>query len=320
MAMFGRGEATPTTPNGQFVGRYANGLGVAHRAWRDRGEPALFANTPLEVMNRRQFVTVWHEFIDNMDCSHTVGAAGVPGALWELTAIDDPVPTFDMLTDVQNGVAELNVNEGTEDHGAQIQLYPASVTAAGECIRPAADVGDHEQHLVTWCMCGKMTYPLTTDWFVGLAEDASGDGPNTPVMTAATGAMNCDHYIGFHHLEDSTTVDLVQSGAGTGIVVANPLLTPWTPEDSEDPLLLRELGIRIEGNNKMFWYVNGYCVGATQVGQAETGGTVEAFTHGMTPTVAIINGDAGDESGVVWIDYHGFQVTRVLAPTGDGDL
>jgi hypothetical protein len=163
-------------------------------------------------------------------------------------------------------------------------------------------------------MSGKMTYPLTTDWFIGLAED------DATVLTAATGVMNNDHYIGFHHLEDSTTVDLVQSGAGTDIVVTTPLTTPWTPEDSEDPLVLRELGIRIEGNNRMYWYINGVCIGVTEVGAAETGGTVEAFTHGMTPTVALVNGDAGDEAAVAWIDYNAFQTTRVLARTGDGDL
>lgn len=323
MAIFGHGDATPTSPRGQFSGRYEQALGVAHRAAYNTGQPALFANTPLEVMGRREFVCYWQEFIHNMDCSHVQGAAGEPGALWELTNIGGVAATFDMLTDVQNGVAELNVAGNTDDHGAQIQLFPAAITAAGECIRPAADTGLHAQHLVTWCMSGKMTYPLTTDWFIGLAEDASADGPNTPVMTAATGAMNCDHYIGFHHVEDGTTVDLVQNGAGTAdLVIANPLLTPWTPEDSESPLILRELGLRIEGNDKMYWYVNGVCIAQTEVGAAETGGNVEAFTHGMTPTVATINGDAGDgsETGVVWIDYHGFQTTRALAPTGDGDL
>lgn len=309
MAIFGNDDATPQNTHGQFHSRASAGHGVAYRApHANSGQPALFANTPLDIMERREFVCFFQEFIHNMDCSHVQGAAGEPGALWELLGYTGVAETFDLLTDVQNGVAELNVGAGTENHGAQIQLWPAAVTAAGECIRPAT------QQVVTWCMSGKMTYPLTTDWFIGLAED------DATVLTAATGVMNNDHYIGFHHLEDSTTVDLVQSGAGTDIVIANPLLTPWTPEDSEDPLVLRELGLRIEGNDKMWWYVNGICIGATQVGNAETGGTVEAFTHGMTPTVAVVNGDAGDEAGVVWIDYHAFQCSRVLAPTGDGDL
>jgi hypothetical protein len=310
MGIFSFGDATPTKPMGQFSGRCGKGYGVAHRAPFNTGQPALFANTPLEVMNRREFCCYWQEFIDNMDCSHVQGAAGEPGALWELIMTTTATATFDLLTDVQNGVAELNVVETTADMGVQIQLWPSAITAAGECIRPAT------QQVVTWAMSGKMTYPLTTDWFVGLAED----GGAASILTVGTGAIANDHYIGFHHLEDSTTVDLVQSGAGTDIVVTTPLLTPWTPEDSEDPLVLRELGLRIEGNDKMYWYINGVCVGATEVGAAETGGTVEAFTHGMTPTVCLVNGDAGDEAAVAWIDYHTFQTTRVLAPTGDGDL
>lgn len=305
MALFGTGNATPTTPKSQFTHRYWGGLGVAHRNPWQTGLPALFGNTGLEVMNRRNFTYLFQDFLINLDCSTVQGGGGEPGAVWEMTGITGATPTFTLTADCPNGLGYLAIGDTTEDHGAHIQFYPNSTTAAGECIDPI------NQEVVAWAMCGKMPYPLTSDWFVGIAEDGNG----TPVLTGATGAINNGHYMGFHHLEDATTVSLVQSGNGTDIVVANPISTPWTPEDGEDPLLLRELGLRIEGNEKLYWYINGVCVGATQVGAAETGGTVEAFADKMTPTLVIVNGDEAD-SGAAYIDYHTFQTTRLQGPLG----
>ena len=301
MSIFGFGDATALNPKGQFSGRCANGMGVAHRARHNTGQPALFANTPLEVMNRREFVCYWQEFIDNMDCSHTVGAAGVPGGLWELTAVGGTA-TFDLLEDAPNGLGELRVVEVNDNFGAQIQLFPSSISSTGECMDPI------NQQLVTWAMSGKMTFPLTSSWYIGLAEDDTTFLDNAGAITATT------KYIGFYHLADATTVDLVQRGDTDNLTVT-PLQALWTPADSENPLLLRELGLRIEGNDKMYWYFNGICIGATKVGTVETGGTVEAFTGKMTPTVCLVN-NGGSNAAVVWIDYHTFQTTRIVAPVG----
>lgn len=305
MAIFGQDEATPTTPKGQFAARYARGMGVAHRAYYNTGQPALFANTPLEVMNRREFVCFWQDFITNLDSSTAQGAAGEPGKVWEMTALGGATPAFYILTDGPNGLGWLSSGGTTAGHGVQIQLFPNSLTAAGEIVSP------YTQPVIAWAACGKIPLAHESSWFVGLCKD------DTAIL-AVGGAMSATSYIGFHHPEGDDNVYLVQRG-GAADVVVDPLTTLWTPEDGESPLVLRELGIRIEDNDKMKWYLNGICIGATEVGNVENGNTVAAFVGNMTPSFVIVNQTGGAASGVnsLYIDYHTLQATRVLAPIAD---
>jgi len=295
MAFLSGDDASPLSPKGQFVGRYNKGLGVGHRG-RDTGTPDIFANTPLEVMNNREFCCFWQDFMDNYETDTT--------NVWELTEVGTATAAFTIVADSPNGLSFFSVVELTDNFGAQIQFHPGATTAAGETIDPL------NQAVVSWAMAGKMAYPLTTDWFIGISVD------DTSVLTEATGVMAASDYMGFHHLEDSATVELVQSGGGTDVVVV-PLVTPWTPKDAESPMLIRELGLRIDDNDKMYWYINGVCVGRTQVG-ATTGVDVTplAFATKMTSTVALVNGDAGNSCASTYIDYHTWQVSRLNAPVG----
>lgn len=297
MAFLAPDDATPLSPKGQFAGRYNKGLGVGHRG-RDTGTPDIFANTPLEVMNNREFCSFWQDFMDNYETDTT--------NVWELTEVTTVTAAFNIVADSPNGLSLFSVVEVDDDDAAQIQFHPGATTAAGETIDPI------NQAVVSWAMAGKMTYPLTTDWFIGICVD------NTNILTTATGEFtaNSTDYMGFHHVEDEAEIRLVQSGGGTDVQVT-PLITPYTPEDSESPMLVRELGLRIDNNDKMYWYVNGVCVGRTEVG-ATTGVDVTpvAFATKLTSSVALINGDAGDVPASVYIDYHTWQVSRLNAPVG----
>ena len=287
MAMYGLGDATPTDPKRQFSGRYRAGLGMAYGPQRASGAPELFGNTPLEVSNRREFMTLKHDFL----IAHDVDTTNV----WEMQA----AATLTVVADSPNGLAVMTAANANNNTVAQMQFFPGAIVAAGEVADPI------NQEVVCQAWCGKMPFALTTDWFIGIAED------DTTVL-AATGVMGNGSYIGFHHLENATTVRLVQGDSGNAIS-AIPLRTLWTPADSVNTL--RELAVMIVGNRKYFWFIDGICVGAAQVGDVIGGVTTAAFTDKMTPTICTKNG-AEEDAAITYVDYQFLQATRLTAPLG----
>ena len=271
-------NATPTTPKDQFSSRLEQGMGVAHRKNPGGGAIALFGNTPLEIQNHRKFVVNDIEFLRSDDVSVTD---------WTLTGYGGVAETFAVSSDQQDGIAILDVGGATDNHGAQVQYTAAG--GAGEFLNPS------QQHIVALEYNTRISRDLEADWFVGFAET------NATVLVAATGALvaTLDDYMGFHHLADSETISLVQGGvAGTDIVVANPSSSLYVPTNQQS--YWHSWGLRVDDNDKMYWYVNGDLVGFTQVGDAETGGTVTGFAGRSCYTFAVVNN--GGASNIT-VDY-----------------
>jgi hypothetical protein len=273
-------NATPTTPKDQFSGRTEKGLGVSHRKARTR--TALFANTPIETMNLRNFVCTWMDFQYFWEVDTT--------NIWTQSDIGVvATESFTLSNADTRGVALLEVGQATEDTGTQIQ------DTAGN---PDEIFDPIEQHIACWEARVDLYTPVNSDWFVGLCID------DTSLLSTA-GAMTATNYIGFHHTSDSADISLVQnSTAGDAITIVTD---PVNYTLIEAPFY--RLGIRLENNANMYWYIDDEQVGSTAVGNAETGGTVGAFgVAGLCSSFAVVNGDGG--AGAINIDYLRAVTTR----------
>jgi len=289
MTVLGHANATPTDPKGQFSNRQARGVGVSHRPVSGRaGDVALFANTGSEIHNFREFVTHYLDFHEDDDISVTTR--------WTLSSFTG-VGTLTRTDDTPQGLAVLATGAATNSHGVQIQETDSN--AQGEMYNPLVT----QSHIVAWESRGSMNLTLEADWFIGIAEtDAT--------FMSAAGVLSGDNYIGFHHVQDATTVSLVQCGTANANKVTVAASVPlWTPADASTTK--RSLGVRIEANNSMRWYVDDVEVGRTEVGLAETGGTVVAFDDAMCSTFSLFNNSAASAQATMTIDYIAGQVSRV---------
>jgi len=116
--------------------------------------------------------------------------------------------------------------------------------------------------------------------------------------------------VGFLHVEDATEVLLVQGGTlNANMVYVTPYNDLWTPADASTTK--RSLGLRIEGNEKLYWYLDGVEVGSIGVGQDDAAGTTAvAFDGQMGSTIAICNNDTSVNRATATVDYIAGQVTR----------
>jgi hypothetical protein len=282
-------DATPQTPHGQFAVRYNNGVGVRHRGAGVPPNVNMFGNLGNEVMNFREFVTHNLDFHEADDIAVT---------RWTVTQLTGVAGTFTRVDDTPQGLAVLDVGGATEDHGVQIQETVA--TAQGEMYFPTAA----QSKIVAWEARGSMDFAEDCTWYIGIGET------DATFQTSAAGAITADNFIGFSHFAGATTVNLIQGGtAAANVVTITPRRTLWIPADAIDTK--RRLGVRIEDNNEMFWYVDGVLVGHTYVGDTAvaTGTATVAFDDAMCSTFCLINGDGGQAT--MTIDYIASQVTRV---------
>ena len=285
-------NATPTDPKDQFSQRMGKGLGVLHRSVTKprSGDVALWGNTGNEIINAGNFVT------HNLDFHMVLDSAATT---WTVTDIGGAAGAFGMIaTDSVGGLALLTVGGATVSHGVQIQENVVA-TAHSQMYDPTLS------HVVAWEARGSMTFALDSDWFVGIGSTEA------PFMSVA-GVPAGDDYMGFLHIEDATTVQLVQ----TGTAVANAIsVTPsrdlWTPADAS--ITKRSLGIRVDTlNEKLYWYLDGAMVGHINVGDDDAAGTTcVGFGAAMGSTICIINNSAGGaNTSTATIDYINSQVTR----------
>jgi hypothetical protein len=161
------------------------------------------------------------------------------------------------------------------------------------------------QSVVSWEAKGYLNLALDSNWFIGIGE-------TDPTFMLASGVMDVDNYMGFLHVEDATTVSLVQSGtAAANEIIVTPLIPLWTPADAS--LTKRRLGIRIEDNDKLYWYVDGAMVGYIQIGDDDSVGTTSvAFDDAMCSTLCLTNNNdaGGGGAATMTIDYIFGQVSR----------
>jgi hypothetical protein len=290
MTIEGSIAATPTSPGNQFSERQARGRGVRYRGEYGT-DVALWGNLGDESLNRTNFVDFFLDFYKESDVYQT-GGADEPH-LWTLTQLTGVAGTFTTVDDTVEGLAILDVVGATDNHGVQVQYTDA--TGGGELLQPA------NSEIVAWESRGSMNLALDSDWFVGISNTDT-------TLVSATGTMvTANNFMGFLHASDATTVSLVQSGTlnANQVVVASSIPL-WTPADASSTK--RRLGLRVEDNDKMYWYVDGIQVGETRVGLAETGGTVVLFSEAMCSSFAVNNGSAA--AAAITIDYVQHQCTR----------
>lgn len=277
-------NATPTTPKMQFSSRLEEGMGVAHRKNPGGGRIALFGNTPLEAQNFRKFVTHKMDFLYNWECDTT--------NIWTLSNYNGATCTFAIRSDYEDGLGYFDVADTTNNHGGQFQFTAAA--SAGEFIAP------YYHDLICFEYYVHIYKNLTTDWFIGIGNtDAS-------FLGFADGLITGTHYIGFHHLVDDTQIRLAIGNGGTDLYTA---ITPTTALTNGISSFTR-YGIRMEANNRFHWYIDDVWVGTMTVGDAVTGGTVEAFDDGdeLCYTFASVNDT--DTQGRFEIDYIASNITR----------
>ena len=287
-------NATPTTPKDQFSARYTKGVGVAHRGTARVGTRALWGNTGNEIMNFREFCTHNIDFLVDSDTYQTGG--GNEPHLWTLTNLTGVAGAFTKIDDTVQGLALLDVGGATASHGVQIQEIDA--TGAGLKYDPTLS------YIVSWESRGSMTLAEDCDWFVGIGIEDS-------TFMDAAGAITAEvtDYMGFLHVEDATTVQLVQCGtANANAVIVVPDVPLWTPADAA--ATKRRLGLRIENNDFMAWYLDGDEVGSTHIGDLDAAGDdTVAFAAPMCSTICLVN-NSGAGQATATIDYIASQVTR----------
>lgn len=281
-------NATPVNPVDQFAARYTKGVGVAHKGATGMGMVALFGNLGNDQLNDRNFVRFLLDFLDDDDISLTTR--------WTLTDLATGAGTFTRVADAPQGLTVLAVVTAADNDGTQIQHVDAN--AGGEMYYPYAA----QSYVVAWEARGSIDLALDADWFVGIAEVDT-------TFQANDGSLTGDNFMGFQHVSDATTVNLVQCGtANANEVIVAPDIALWTPEDADTTK--RRVGIRMDNyGTDLYWYVEGRQVGKTSVGTAETGGTVVAFDGGMASTICLVNGSVAPVSAT--IDYIMSQATRV---------
>ncbi len=289
MAIFGNADATPTTPKGQFSSRRTRPSGVAHRGLGASGDVALFGNTPLEPLNNREFVTHFLDFHMPLDSAAT---------RWTVTDIGGGAGAFaKVASDSVFGGALLTVGGATVSHGVQIQENVVA-TAHSQIYDPTAS------QVIAWEARGSMSFALDSDWFIGIGSTEA------PFMSVA-GVPAGDDYMGFLHIQDATTVQLVQAGTAVANAVSiTPSKSLWTPADAS--ATKRSLGLRIEGNDQLFWYLDGVQVGAISVGDTDASATtVVAFAAAMGSSMCLINNSVGGaNTSTALVDYILGQATR----------
>lgn len=289
MAINAYRNATPQTPHGQFSSRCSKPMGVAHRDPGGAGNVALFGNTPLEAMNSREFVTHFLDFHDAGDSAAT---------RWTVTDIGGGLGAFGKVAaDSVGGLALLTVGGATVSHGVQIQENV--VATAHSQIHDAT-----LSHVISWEARGSMSFALDSDWFIGIGSTEA------PFMSVA-GVPAGDDLMGFLHIQDATAVQLIQCGtANANLAYVTPAKSLWTPADAS--ITKRSLGIRIENNEKLYWYLDGEQVGEAYVGGLDSlGTTIVAFAAAMGSTECIINNSVGGaNTSTATTDYILSQVTR----------
>ena len=280
MAVTGQRDAQ-ISPRGVFSSRQSAGSGVKYHY---NGGVALWGNLGDETLNPRNFVTYFNDFFTDSDVAQT----GVTDHdLWTLTQLTGIAGTFDKVDDTVEGLAVLDVGGATANHGVQVQHV--DVEGGGEMLQP------HNVDIVSWEARGSMDEAESADWFIGIANT------DTTLLSATGTMVTANNFMGFLHAAAATTVSLVQCGTlNANQVVVVPSVNLWTPADASDTK--RRLGLRIENNDKMYWYVDDLLVGSTHVGALETGGAdVVAFSEAMATSFATNNG-AGGQSAMT-IDY-----------------